>query len=269
LLNAEKAADPTPFLIVPAIPAFSAPNGLVMACHITGIHDVNRSTTLPDDDYGLVRSWAESVAVLGLRGIIFHNNLSEKTVNLHTNEGISFVHIPYDYRFNPNVYRYLVYRDFLERYADQVEYVFVTDVSDVVVVQNPFLDPYFVEQPDALFCGDEPKLLDNEWMYNHATHLRNRIDDFAAYELTFGSSALLNCGIIGAKMPVFKDFIHKLAAIHVQFNQDNTTQYTGDMGAFNYLARTQFDAQLRFGAPVNTVFKAFEGDRLDCWFRHK
>jgi hypothetical protein len=41
------------------------------------------------------------------------------------------------------------------------------------------------------------------------------------------------------------------------------------MGAFNYLARTQFNGHLRHGAPVNTVFKMYETERQDCWFRHK
>jgi len=41
------------------------------------------------------------------------------------------------------------------------------------------------------------------------------------------------------------------------------------MGAFNYLARTQFNGHLRHGAPVNTVFKMYENERQDCWFRHK
>ena len=49
----------------------------------------------------------------------------------------------------------------------------------------------------------------------------------------------------------------------------NQTAFTGDMGAFNYLARTQFNSHLRHGAPVNTVFKMYENERQDCWFRHK
>jgi hypothetical protein len=41
------------------------------------------------------------------------------------------------------------------------------------------------------------------------------------------------------------------------------------MGAFNYLARTKFNNQLKHGAPVNTLFKGYELERKDCWFRHK
>lgn len=103
----------------------------------------------------------------------------------------------------------------------------------------------------------------------HAKHLRSKITDYAEYENTFQKETLLNCGIIGGHTPVMQDFIEKLCDIHQQYNYDNTTAYTGDMGAFNYLARTQFNNQLQHGAPVNTVFKRYENDRTDCWFRHK
>jgi hypothetical protein len=243
--------------------------GLVMACHITGIYDVNRSTTLQDDDYALVQAWAESVAHLQLKGVIFHNNFSAQSCERFTNEYISFVKIDYHDRFNPNVFRYFVYRDFLKMYGTQIKHVFVTDVSDVVVVQNPFSDLFYIEHPHCLFCGDEPKTLENDWMHHHSAHLRSKIADFAAYEADFAAESLLNCGVFGGNIQMMQAFIDQLCHIHQAYNHDNKTAYTGDMGAFNYLARTQFNAQLVHGAPVNTVFKQYENQRTDCWFRHK
>ena len=241
---------------------------LVLACHITGVYDVNRNMTLADDSYEFVREWAESVAAANLKGIIFHNNFSDETCALYENEHISFVRIDYNPAFNPNVFRYFVYRDYLAEMM-QVQGVFVTDVSDVTLAQNPFIHPLFTENPDALFCGDEPKTLNNEWMLAHAAHLRAQIPDYAAYEERFASEALLNCGVFGGAFPLFMDFLQQLCALHETYNHSNKTAYTGDMGAFNYLARTRFNANLRHGAPVNTVFKGYENDRTDCWFRHK
>jgi hypothetical protein len=244
-------------------------NHIVLACHITGVYDVNRNNLLQDDDYTLVKDWAESIANLKLTGIIFHNNFTEETCRKYENNYISFVKIAYNQQFNPNVFRYFVYRDFLQTYAPLIKSVFVTDVSDVVAIQNPFIQSLFTDNPTALFCGDEPIILDNEWMKFHAKHLRSKITDYAEYENTFQKETLLNCGIIGGNMPVMQDFTEKLCLIHQQYNYDNTTAYTGDMGAFNYLARTQFNGQLQYGTPVNTIFKRYENDRTDCWFRHK
>jgi hypothetical protein len=163
----------------------------------------------------------------------------------------------------------MIYREFLKLHAAKITGLFVTDVSDVVMINNPFIDPLFKENSQALFCGDEPEILQNEWMIDHATHLRNGITDYAAYESTFKQAVLLNCGVIGGCSLIMQSFIEQLAAIHEQYNLNNTSAYTGDMGAFNYLARTRFNNILVHGYPVNTVFKAYEIGRQDCWFRHK
>jgi hypothetical protein len=167
------------------------------------------------------------------------------------------------------VYRYFVYRDFLAKSLDPIQGVFVTDISDVTLAQNPFNDPLYQDNPKTLFCGDEPTLLANEWMLAHATHLREQMTDYRAYEERFAAETLLNCGIIGGAFPVFFNFLQQLCEIHETYNRTNKTAYTGDMGAFNYLARTRFNENLRHGFPVNTIFKGYENDRMDCWFRHK
>jgi hypothetical protein len=248
---------------------FTPNKNLVMACHITGVHDVNRNTTLAEDSYELVKDWAESITAANLQGVIFHNNFSEATCKLFESENISFIGITYDLQYNPNVFRYFVYRDFLQQYIQQINGIFITDITDVVLVNNPFIDPLFSENPNALFCGDEPKELHNDWMIAHGESLRKKIPDYAAYESSFGKETLLNCGIIGGAALLFFDFLQQLCAIHEYANRDNKTAYTGDMGVFNYLARTMFNQQLIHGAPINTVFKQYENDRKDCWFRHK
>ena len=242
---------------------------LVMACHITGVHDVNRNTILANDSYELVKDWAQSITAANLKGIIFHNNFSKETCKTIESENISFIKVGYDPQFNPNVYRYFVYRDFLQQHIKQINGIFITDITDVVLVNNPFTDPLFSGNPNALFCGDEPKILNNDWMIAHAEHLRKNIPDYAAYESNFGNQTLLNCGIMGGSVSLFFDFLQELCAIHQHANRDNKTEYTGDMGVFNYLARTKFNQQLIHGTPVNTVFKQYETKRNDCWFRHK
>jgi hypothetical protein len=242
---------------------------IILACHIAGVYDVNRSTTLEHDDYALVQAWAESIQALGLQGVLFHNNFSEETCEKYSTENISFIKIEYDQKWNPNVFRYFIYRDFLLNFTSTINSVFVTDVSDVVVVRNPFESFLFRENTDKLFCGDEPKTLDNEWMNNHSTHLRNQISDYVEYEKKFAESTLLNCGIIGGSTTVMLNFLEKLCFVHEHFNINNETAYTGDMGAFNYIARTHFNNNLIHGAPVNTVFKEYESSRMECWLRHK
>ncbi len=244
-------------------------NQIIMGCLFTGIHDVNRNTALQNDDYSLIKDWADSIIALNLTGIIFHNNFSAETSLEYENKNIHFIQVRYNASFNPNVYRYFIYNGFLKEHGDNIKQVFCTDVSDVAVLKTPFEDPLFLSKPDKLFCGDEPKKLNDGWMKDHASHLRNNIADYAAYEETFNDSPLLNCGIFGGHVKLIKKFIEDLTNIHKHYNQNNQTAFTGDMGAFNYLARTKYNNLLCHGEPVNTVFKAFEKNNSTSWFKHK
>ena len=248
---------------------FDEPSDLIFASILTGVYDVNRNEKLSEDDFETVNNWYDSVVQLKLKGVIFHNTFSEKTVEKYHNEYVSFEKIAFDASFNPNVFRYLAYQSFIETNLGNIKNVFVTDVSDVVVLQNPFQQTLFLDNPDALFCGDEAEILDNEWMQNHSAHLRNSIPNFREYEQKNKQKTLLNCGIIGGNVHVIKALMDSLAHIHRTHTIHNKTPYTLDMGAFNYVARTQFSDKIIHGTPVNTLFKGYENERTDCWFRHK
>jgi hypothetical protein len=247
---------------------FKIHKNLIVASHITGIYDVNRNTTLTNDDFSLVADWAKSIQALQLHGIIFHNNFSEETCNLHRSDNICFVKVDYNSQYNPNVFRYFLYEEFLKSYAHLIKNIFFTDVSDVVVNKNPFQEKIYLDNPTSIFCGDEREILDNEWMQNHSNHLRNKIPDYASYETNFKNETLLNCGIIGGNISIMHPFIEQLKKIHQEYNFDNNSNYTGDMGAFNYLARSRYHHKIIHGNPVNTEFKSYSND-LSCWFKHK
>jgi hypothetical protein len=247
---------------------FKIHNNLIVASHITGIYDVNRNNILANDDFSIVADWARSIEALQLQGIIFHNNFSEATCQSHQSEHIHFVKIDYHAQYNPNVFRYFVYEAFLKSHGHLIQNIFFTDVSDVVVNKNPFLEKIYLDHPTHIFCGDENEILDNAWMQNHSSHLRSKISDYALYETNFKNETLLNCGIMGGNMAVMHPFIGQLKAIHQAYNFDNDTAYTGDMGAFNYLARTRYHDKIMHGYPVNTEFKKYSTD-FSCWFKHK
>jgi hypothetical protein len=241
----------------------------IISCHISGIYDVNRNETIANDDFSVVENWYKSIVNLKLNGIIFHNNFSESTCNQYQNQHVKFIKVDYDSNFNPNVFRYFVYDNYLKANFLNIENVFFTDVSDVLILKNPFQEPLFLEYQNAIFCGDEPEILDNEWMKLHCEHLRNNIKYFGLFEEKFKNKKLLNCGIIGGNINIMSLFIEKLWKIHENYNINNKTNFTGDMGAFNYLIRTQFNEKIVHGKPINTVFKDYDLGNSDCWFAHK
>ena len=247
---------------------FQLSNQLILGCHITGVYDVNRSQMLKDDDFSIIENWVNSISKLNLQAIIFHNNFSESTVLKHQSKNLLFIRITHDEEFNPNIFRYFIYNQFLKKYCNKIDSLFVTDVSDVLVLKNPFIQPLFIEKFDCVFCGDEPTYWNNEWMHLHGTHLRNRINDYFEIETKNKSHQLLNCGIIGGNVSVMNSLIESIWQLHNTYNFDNKTSYTGDMGAFNYLLRKHYYEKIIHGSPVNSEFKTYFDDGTN-WFQHK
>jgi len=244
-------------------------SNFIFASLLTGVYDVNRNELLKKNDFGIVKKWYNSIVNLQLNGIIFHNTFSKEIVEKYTNKYIKFIKVEYDESLNPNVFRYFIYQDYLRKNETKISNLFVTDISDVEVISDPFQSHVFLEKPDFLFCGDETEILDNEWMRNHCSHLRNSMPEFGVYEAQQKNETLINCGVIGGKLSVMKSLLDKMVDMHKVLSYSNTTAYTLDMGVFNFIARTGFAHKIIHGEPVNTVFKKYESQRTDCWFRHK
>jgi hypothetical protein len=247
----------------------NVPRWLVLGCHFTGQFDVNRRQVLPHNRFELVADWAQSIASQGLTAVLFHNGFCAATVAKHQGPHLRFEPAQPLPGFSPNVVRYGIYHRYLQAHAHQIDALFATDVADVVMLQNPFQQPLFVQHPAHLFCGDEPKSLHDDWMLQHGGHLRASLPGYARFEQAYAHCQLLNCGVVGGNMAVMSGFFEALWALHARYNVQNTTGFTGDMGMFNFLTRTRYGRQLQHGAPVNTVFKRYELHRADCWFRHK
>jgi len=242
---------------------------LILASLLTGVYDVNRNELLKKNDFSIIQKWYDSILHLRINAVVFHNSFSKYLVKKYTNEHIHFVEVNYDGKLNPNVFRYFIYQDFLRKNTEGIKNIFVTDITDIEVINNPFESPVYSKNSNYLFCGDEPDILDNHWMRNHCGHLRNLVPEFSIYEAQNQHKSLLNCGIIGGNIKVIELLFDKMVAMHEVFSYTNKTNYTLDMGVFNFVARTVFAHNIIHGIPVNTVFKKYESQRTDCWFRHK
>ena len=242
---------------------------LILATLFTGNYDVNRSQTLPHNDFSIIESWYNSIVDLKLKAILFHNTYSEATIATYQNEYVTFVTVAPHPIYNANIYRYFIYLNYLNNNIDSINNIFVTDSTDVTVLKNPFIQPQYVANTNNLFCGDEATTLNCNWMIQHHTHLRNNIENFETYELKYANNTLLNCGIIGGRLNVMLLLLEHICSLHLKYSSTNHTLYTLDMGVFNYVANTTFANKVIHGTPINTVFKAYDMESAACWFRHK
>ncbi len=242
---------------------------IILGAYFTGVFDVNRNETLSNDDVKPILIWLNSLKKFKQSIVLFHNSFSDNTIKLFEHELVTFVPVKLDANYSPNVYRYFLYYNFLKKNINLLKNVFVTDVTDVEMLCNPFTSNFFIKHSDKIFCGDEPTIHNNKWMRDHNEFFRKSIDKFETYENRFANETLLNCGIIGGEATVMQHFLDELCSLHQLYNQNNPTAFTGDMGLFNYLIRTKYNEQVYHGSPVNTVFKEYEYNDDGCWFRHK
>jgi hypothetical protein len=159
-------------------------------------------------------------------------------------------------------YRWLIYESFIE--DNEFDNAFFTDISDVVIKQNPFLQL----EDDVLYTGDEEtKVWDNDWADNKHLYFINKVYDYKYYYQLNKNNRFLNAGIVGGREKTIKQFISKMADYTKRTCMDKSPQIS-DMLLFNYVAYKHFPKR-QHGQPVNSEFTKFEKDRDDVWFVHK
>jgi hypothetical protein len=244
-------------------------NNIILSTIITGVDDLQRNIKWEDDNFDYIKDWYYSIIKNNLNAVVFHNTFSDETIKKYSNKNVSFIYVNYDGYLNPNVYRYFLYKKYIENNLDKINNVVITDITDVVIIKNPFDSEFFKSNTGHIFCGDEETTLNSDWMRKHNEHLRNNIPGFNEYEKQNANKKLLNCGIIGGSVFIIKELLDRICEVHEKVTITNKTNYTCDMGVFNYIIRTKYNELVLHGTPINTKFKYFEVNNNSCWFRHK
>jgi hypothetical protein len=201
---------------------------------------------------------------------VFHDQLSPAFVSRLTTPRIRFRHVPAS-PWSPNDARFFAYQAFLRRHpADRV---FLTDISDVTVAGDPFAGMRAFRTP--LFVGAEVyaapigrTIRRHAWLMGKIAEARgprsSEIRDFFAargYHLP-----TLNAGVIGGAASSVRRFLAHFTRVRRAIGQPERNL---NMPIVNYVLHRYFAGRFHLGAPVTSVFKAYERDRTDVWFIHK
>jgi hypothetical protein len=217
-----------------------------------------------------MRGWYESVRRLDLHAVVFHDQLSRAFVARLATPAIRFRRVAPS-PWSPNDARFFAYEAFLRRRpADRV---FLTDISDVTVVRDPFADMPRFRTP--LFIGAEVyappighTIRRHAWLRRRIAEARGRrsseVPDFFAtrrYDLP-----TLNAGVIGGRAAAVRRFLAHFTRIRRAIG---CPERNLNMPIVNYVFHRHFARRFHRGAPVTSVFKAYQRDRTDVWFVHK
>jgi hypothetical protein len=232
----------------------------------SSVYGLQEDGRVSQSDINYIKVWYDSVNDLKLKGVVFHDNLSDAFTNRYTTENISFVKVGTP-NFSYNDYRFFCYINYLE--GNPCEAVFMTDASDVKVVKDPkaLIDKY----PDYSFftCRDNMKVKE----YTYSAVSMGKIIKVAGWpgldymETSAADLQVINMGVIGGTYKSTLDFLKLFTEYRLELG--NTGQNI-NMVLGNYIFRYLYqDKKILVGEPVTSVYKSLQNDRKDVFFIHK
>lgn len=218
---------------------------------------------VPTDDIKYIEPWYKSVDKLKIKGIVFHDNLSEDFVSKYTTQKISFIQIKNSFEYSNNDYRFFCFKDFLSN--NKFDYVFHTDASDVTVVKNPSELIQEHQDVDFFACKDSIKL--NQFGNYLQVHNSFKFEDKVLFMLNYENWDLINMGVVGGKYENMLEFYTRFTEVRESMGKP---EFNSDMWLCQYLLRSQFQhKKFIMGPPVCSEFKKYQNDRKDVYFIHK
>ena len=236
------------------------PSNYIVSTYLTSVKDAQRGKAQPIDDSNYIEKWYNSIKNQKVLGVILHDGLSDNFISKYPE--IKFVKFP-SVPKNMSIYDYRWHIGYEFAKTIPIDNIFFTDLSDVTMINNPFLSPEYAK--GVLYCGDEPcTIVENTWLQKAVhTELLNNLSGFT--EVWKSNKKVVNPGVLGGDKETVLNFLKAFTELLMKVK---TRPFDGtvDMGVFNYLMRKQFNPT--FGFPVNTVFKYYQ--TIDnVWFKHK
>lgn len=193
--------------------------------------------------------------------IVFHDGLSSEFINQYDLNYINFIQVPECGFYSPHDYRWFIYENFTQN--NQFNSIFFTDISDVIIASNPFLDI----DDKVLYMGDEQHhTWNNEWALPRNEYYINNIEDFNLIFNSNNNGPFLNAGVLGGNKSIVLDFLQHM--VRYSSTTLDKPYNTTDMILFNYVIHKHFKS-IKHGAPINSIFNQHQINRKDVWFIHK
>ena len=220
-------------------------DNIIFTAYFCSTRDPQREKYWEADYMSLILPLYDSVERLGLKMVVFHDNLSEESQKHYTTDNINFEY----YRPTGNILtqRFYCYLDYL---ADHVyDKVLCLDSWDTEVYKDPF--PLI---DNKILVGSEGGIIrDSQFMHNW-------------FKRAYGGSVfmdeqILNCGILGSTY-------HGMVNLLTLFKKETELMRGNvDMAVFNKLLHGGI--AYTTGYPIHTKFWEEEGPESGCYIRHK
>jgi hypothetical protein len=213
------------------------------------------------NDIQYIAPWYNSVKKHGLQGRIFYDNLTENFVNQYKTDLIQFIKVsPSEY--SNNDWRFFCYRNYLNN--NKFDTIFLTDASDVTVVNDPVKITQQYPDINIFVCKDSIKLCQFPYM---ELHRQAKWDGHTFFAINNSHFDLINMGVIGGNYDNILDFLDKFCVTRISLGHPG---FNSDMWLGQYIFRyLMINKKLMIGEPFTSNFKQYENARKDVYFIHK
>jgi len=232
----------------------------IITTYFTSYLDVQRNIFWKNNDHNITNTWAKSIHDNNLNGIILHDNCVDEEFIRYYNP-IKFIKVNTNYNFSCIDYRWYCIYELLNNPKYKFDYVFITDLSDVRIVNSPFTSLL----NDKIYMGN-----DNAGIVNSNNYLNKiifpQLHDYHFDFFKIINRPVLNCGVVGGHISIIIPLIKRVLDEFNNIKRDNKRYY--DMAIFNYiLYKYYYNDIVQDG--VASIFKKYQNHRKDVWFIHK
>jgi hypothetical protein len=217
-------------------------------------------------------AWFESVVRLQLSAVVLHDHLSEDlTKRLEESDPkrrVHFVRVKLGDR-STNDARFVLFRELLEENRD-ITHALITDISDVVLLRNPFELMDMLDQRFSLFVGSDIAFFENMgaigWLQPrlHGCFGDERLatgDVSQVMEL----SHVYNAGVIGGRRSAMLAFLQAVEAVLSPLPPAKNC----NMPVVNYVLHRYFHGRTFTGFPLNSPFMLYHQRPAGVYIVHK
>jgi len=227
--------------------------------------------------FSYIRPWYSSVTEQNLTGVFGYDNFDFNSMrNFLEQTGqtqnpsiqlIKFNLNGFYSKFSSHHIRFIILLDYLRTHSNELDYVILTDVSDIKFNANPF--PFMKEQSSkyTIFVGSEI-LPDSKYP---GTWLQGRWQDCYIQGISYPfpqpwdmSLTFYNCGILGGQVEYVMAFLQLMKHEFLTRIRPDKTAYTYcDMPIFNYVLHFLWhNNSILTGPPFHTIFKTYSKNAI-------
>lgn len=201
----------------------------------TGIDQQRKTKWIPNESQ--IATWRDSARNCGIEPVLFTDcfppaKATSRQVYVKPNRNESI----YNFRF-------FAFRDWIRTYQEYIDYILITDTTDVELYAWPEM------KPGEIYIGSETW---TDWIYGQTSEKQLP-----------KQSLLLNCGIIGGSVDVVLPFLNDMCDYMKKVSEIK------DMAAVNHILQVEKKYNFVTGHPLHTKFKKFEKDDGEVCIRHK